>query len=135
MERANVIQECPMSLCWWLVQYYHYNRVAGLEFRTEQTHRDQTETEDTADLAHQNGEISLTPCEYLRAPAKTTEIKSLRSKKSCFRIRLALDLPQQSLKLCPEKNSQKKQHFKMFEFYKSKELESLLGLLQICPNS
>ena len=68
-----------MSLCWWLVQDYHYNRVAGLEFRTEQKHRDQTETKGTADLAHQNGEISLTPCDHLRYPAEPTEIKSLRS--------------------------------------------------------
>lgn len=79
--RAKVIHECPKSLCWWLVQDYHYNRVAGLEFRTEQTHRGQTEMENTGDLAHQKGEISLTPCEPLRYAAETTEIKSLRSKK------------------------------------------------------
>ena len=55
------MQECPKSLCWWLVQDYHFNRVAGLEFRTEQTHRGQAEMENTGDLAHQKGEISLTP--------------------------------------------------------------------------
>lgn len=34
-EGLKFMQECPKSLCWWLVQDYHFNRVAGLEFRTE----------------------------------------------------------------------------------------------------